>query len=720
MASVELAAAYVTLIPSIRGAGKQIEAQISPAAAAAGTTLGDQLKNGITTGLSAQVIGSQFQNVGKTLSTWGGNLSKWITLPAMGAATAVGGIALAGGWGRLTSLENAEASIRSLGHSAEDAATIMQVDVMAAVEGTAFALQDAGQAASGFLSSGVKPGQELTDVLTLVGDAAQISNSDFNHMATMMQRVQGEGKLTGDVMQQMTQNGLFVLPMLADEFNKTEAEIREMATNGEISAEMFASAMENQIGGAAQEAGATTTSALANMRTAFSSLGATALTEVMPQIKTLIDDLTESFKSPEFKEFATTVGQGIADAFKWIADAVQNVWTWWQQLSPGWKKFIGIAAGVAVAIGPVLKIVGFLSTGIGTVIKVGGALIPIIKGGVAVFKALNVVLAANPIGAIVTAIGLLVAGLIWFFTETELGQEIWANFTQFLREAWDNIVNFVKAAWENIVSFFTTFGQTVSDVWNSIWSGISDFFTGIWDGIVGFATAYVNTVRTVITNVVNAVKNTWNNVWGSIKTFFSNIWSAIVNAAQNYANAVRDNFTRVIDFVKGIPDKILGIFKNMGTWLLNSGKALVDGFLQGIKNAWSRLTGWVSNGLQAVRNLFPFSPAKTGPFAGSGWGLNSGLSIGEAFGAGITDSLKGARGDVHDQLGFMQSEFDQFNRRGFRASAAVPAWAGSGAGPGGGATYIDNRVVNNPVAEPDSIQVARNMQKIASTVGSFA
>lgn len=728
---------YLTLVPSLRGASRQIESQISPAAAAAGTTLGDQLKNGIATGLSAQVIGSQFQQVGSTLSTWGGNLSKWITLPAMGAATAVGGIALAGGWGRLTSIENAEASIRSLGHSAEDASNIIQVDVMAAVEGTAFALQDAGQAAAGFLSSGVQPGQELSDVLTLVADAAQISQTDFGHMASMMQRVQGEGKLTGGVLQQMMDNGLYVVPMLAEAFGKTEAEIREMATEGQISAAMFEEAMVGQIGGAAQEAGSTTESAMANMRTAFSNLGATALTEVMPQIKEVIDGLIESFKSPEFKNFATTVGQNLASAFEKLVGAVQGVWTWWQQLSPGWQKFIGIAAGVAVAIGPVLKIVGFLSTGIGTVIKVGGALIPIIKGGVAVFKALNVVLAANPIGAIVTAIGLLVAGLIWFFTETELGQEIWANFTQFLGEAWENIVAFGKAVWEGLSDFFaglwdgivgfvtgavdfivdlflnwhplgiiisnwepivgfmkglwesittaisvaidfvknviTTGVNRVRDTWNNVWNGIKTFFSNIWSGIVGFATSYVNTVRTVITTVVNTVKNTWNNVWNGIKTFFSNIWSAIVGAAKNYLTAVRDNFTRVLDFVKGIPDKILGFFKNMGTWLLNSGKALVDGFLTGIKNAWSRLTGWVSDGLQKIRNLFPFSPAKTGPFSGRGWVLNSGLSIGEAFGAGIASSLHDARGDVHDELAGIQDEFSTFDEQQFFAGFDVPA-----------------------------------------------
>ena len=41
----------------------------------------------------------------------------------------------------------------------------------------------------------------------------------------------------------------------------------------------------------------------------------------------------------------------------------------------------------------------------------------------------------NPIMLIVTAVGALVAGLVYFFTQTELGQAIWAEFTRFLGEA---------------------------------------------------------------------------------------------------------------------------------------------------------------------------------------------------------------------------------------------------------------------------------------------
>src|SRR5699024_1557168 len=53
----------------------------------------------------------------------------------------------------------------------------------------------------------------------------------------------------------------------------------------------------------------------------------------------------------------------------------------------------------------------------------------ITKAAAAVQAAFNAVMAANPIMLTVLAIAALVAGLVYFFTQTELGQQIWQSFT---------------------------------------------------------------------------------------------------------------------------------------------------------------------------------------------------------------------------------------------------------------------------------------------------
>jgi hypothetical protein len=47
--------------------------------------------------------------------------------------------------------------------------------------------------------------------------------------------------------------------------------------------------------------------------------------------------------------------------------------------------------------------------------------------------------------------------------------------------------------------------------------------------------------------------------------------------------------------------------------------------------------------VSAAREYFPFSPAKTGPFAGKGYTLYSGMALADAFGQGITDGVPGVQ-----------------------------------------------------------------------------
>src|SRR5690606_3454989 len=108
-----------------------------------------------------------------------------------------------------------------------------------AVKGTAYGLDEAAQAAQGALGAGVKGGADLTAYLRLVGDATTQSTTDFNSMALMMNKVQGAGKLTGEVMQQMAENGLQVMPMLSRALGQPQEAIRDMVRKGEISAEQF-------------------------------------------------------------------------------------------------------------------------------------------------------------------------------------------------------------------------------------------------------------------------------------------------------------------------------------------------------------------------------------------------------------------------------------------------------------------------------------------------
>lgn len=194
-------------------------------------------------------------------------------LPHITAAT-VATTALTKGWSRLTAIEGAQATLTGLGNSVADVSAIMQ-DANAAVKGTAFGLGDAAKTASAAVAAGVKPGRELEQVLTTVADTAAITGDNISDMGVIFNSVLSKGKLQGDDLMQLQSRGLPVLQLVADQMGVTAQEASKMATEGQISFQVFEEALRNRVGGAAQSAGETVKGSLANVGAAVGRLGAT-------------------------------------------------------------------------------------------------------------------------------------------------------------------------------------------------------------------------------------------------------------------------------------------------------------------------------------------------------------------------------------------------------------------------------------------------------------
>lgn len=418
-------------------------------------------------------------------------------------------------------------------------------------------------------------------------------------------------------------------------------------------------------------------------------------------------------------------------------------------------RVAGVAASVAATAATVATrvamVAGAVATGVATAAQ----------------WAFNAALTANPIGLIIAAIVALVAGLIWFFTQTELGQTIWAEFTRFLGEAWANIVSFVTTAigvivdvitnvvgfivgvwnafwtglsavvgfvwalivfvvttyinivvavitaivgfivdvwtnfwnglvfvvglvWGLIVAYVTFYIQTVLAVvtavvnfivavWTASWNFISDVISNVWNFIVGFVTAYINVVLAVISAVVSTISAVWNGAWSAISGFFEGIWNGIrgfviqavatiLSAIFGFVSSVQSTVQGVFDTIGSIPDTILGLLGDLGTLLIDSGAALIQGFIDGITGMVDAVGDAVGGVMDFVAGFFPNSPAKRGPFSGSGWvKVRSG-------GSALVDQFRDGMGD--DPFGF---------------DGGVDGGDGPGSpGSGSGDTYVFN------------------------------
>lgn len=170
--------------------------------------------------------------------------------------------------------------------------------------------------------------------------------------------------------------------------------------------------------------------------------------------------------------------------------------------------------------------------------------------------------------------------------------------------------------------------------WQMAWSGIQNIFGGIWNAIRGVFTAVWEGIKGAISAGLAYISGLWNSIWSSVSSFVSSAWEGIKSAVSNGINGM-------MSFVTGIPGKIKDVFSRAGDWLLNAGKDIINGLVNGIKNAIGGAINAVKNVagkvVDAAKNFFKIgSPSKV--FFGFGRYIDEGLANGITAGAGGVNS----------------------------------------------------------------------------------
>lgn len=228
------------------------------------------------------------------------------------------------------------------------------------------------------------------------------------------------------------------------------------------------------------------------------------------------------------------------------------------------------------------------------------------KAAAAVQLAFNAVMSANPIGLIITAIAALVAGLVWFFTKTELGQKIWAGFTDFLSVAWEKIKGFFQSGWESVSAWLGKVLDFVKKVWSfspiglitSNWSKITAYISGVKDKVVGFFQTAWNFIKKAWSySPIGLITSNWSKITGflgaipgKVVGFFSNIGVKIGNKFSSVKSTVKGYIDSVLDWFRGIPGKIGGFFSSVGSKITSPFKTAFNS----VARFWNNSVGKVS------------------------------------------------------------------------------------------------------------------------------
>ena len=332
-----------------------------------------------------------------------------------------------------------------------------------------------------------------------------------------------------------------------------------------------------------------------------------------------------------WENFITALAGG-GDLETTFNNLVESVKIWLGNLVPVAKKaFKNIVKVAFKAFDDAFKdmpggdIIKSLVVVVGTLTAALTTLGVVMKIAAAAQALLNFVMAANPIVLIVMAIAALVAGLVYFFTQTEMGKKIWQDFCNFIGEVFKNIGNWLGEVGKNIGAFFKGIGDFFAGIWNgitslfngiveffkqwgltilavifwpisllvglfftfkdqiigffqaawdgiaAIWNGVTAFFGLVWNGIVAIFTPVVQFFGAIFQSAWNGIMAIWNGVvwyyttiWNGIKAVFGVVAGFFIGVFTTAWNGIKNVFSGVFGFFAGVWNGIVGIFKGVG------------------------------------------------------------------------------------------------------------------------------------------------------------
>lgn len=226
------------------------------------------------------------------------------------------------------------------------------------------------------------------------------------------------------------------------------------------------------------------------------------------------------------------------------------------------------------------------------------------------------------------------------------------------------ILNVVAAFAQLLGTILTFVGQALAAI------------VGFVAGVIG---GFLRMVGTVVSAIVNFV--------GQVLTWIGNLVSRGVQKFQEMwdrtSSAFSNGISRAVSFVSQMPGRVMSALGNVGSLLVNSGRALIQGFINGIKSMVGAVADAARGVVKKARDFFPFSPAKKGPFSGRGYTSFSGKALATDFAGGIKSATPLA---ARATEGLMNAASG--NLRGYRAGVDLASASGGAAGGAGVDTSV--------------------------------
>ena len=317
--------------------------------------------------------------------------------------SAVGGAVIGMGVKFNAQMEQYKAGLTTLLGDTQKA-TNMLSELKSFASKTPFELGDLASATTTLLSFG-ESSELIMDDLKMLGDISLGNKEKFSGLALVFGQVQSQGKLMGQDLLQMINNGFNPLQIISEKTGESMSSLKDKMSKGQISFEMIADAMK-----AATSEGGKFYNAMETQSKTFTG-----------QVSTLKDNINALFGA-----MTEDVSEALSeDVLPWLIDQVEELNKAWED--GRLQEHIKGAAVALTAFGTAviaLNLVMFAND-IYSVVKGVQGFTAATKAGTTAQKLFNAELLKNPYTLAAMALAALVAGVITYAaTHKSASQEI--------------------------------------------------------------------------------------------------------------------------------------------------------------------------------------------------------------------------------------------------------------------------------------------------------
>ena len=392
-----------------------------------------------------------------------------------------------------------------------------------------------------------------------------------------------------------------------------------------------------------------------------------------------IEELGRNLKTDLVKPIGEELKPVISDVIKEVKGKIPEVKTLVLAVVSKVKDFISFMSRNGTQI---ISIIAGIAAGMlawNAAIKVWKAT----TEGVAIAqKILNTVVAANPIGIVITVVAALVAALVTLFATNEDFRNkviaVWEAvkeaaskvfgaiadfFTVTIPNAFNGFINFIKSNWQALLllivnpfagafkllydncgafrEFVDNFVQNIKQFFQNLWNGIVSIFQGVGQWFIARFTEAYNGVT---------------GVFAAIGQWFGARWQDIKNALATVASWFLTMFTNAYTNVKNVFSAIGSWFGARWTEIKTALSAVPSWFGTQFQNAWTN----IKNAFANVTSFFSGLWEKIkGCFVNVG--VKIGSAVGGAFKSAINSCLSTIEGVVNKFIGMINGVIDVIN-----------------------------------------------------------